>query len=186
MRTSETRKAVTRRSLVVDASVARAAGGADAVHPTSTSCRDFLMAMLDICHRVVRTDAIGDEWKRNRSKFFRGWLVNMYGRKKVDQIQPPEHGLQTKLSNALANPLDRATAMKDVHLLDAAIATRSPIVSHDETSRALFASTCAKVPELQRIVWINPCTVQDAALEWLDRGAPDEKPRMLGAGSEKS
>lgn len=144
------------------------------------------MAMLDICHRVVRTDAIGEEWKRHRSKFFRGWLVNMYGRKKVDWIQSPELGLQTKLSNAFANPLDRATAMKDVHLLDAAIATRSPIVSHDDTSRLLFASACTKVPELQGIVWIDPCAMQDAGLEWLERGAPDEKPGMLGAGSETS
>jgi len=186
VRTSETRKAVTRRSLVVDASVARAAGGADAVHPTSTSCRDFLMAILDICHRVVRTDAIGDEWRRNASSFFRRWLVKMYGRKKVVRIQPPAHGLQTKLSNALANPLDLAMAMKDVHLLDAAITTRSPIVSLDATSRALFASACAKVPELRRIVWIDPCTMQDAALEWGERGAPDEKHRMLGPGGETS
>lgn len=41
--------------LVIDTSVVGAAGGPDATYPTSVHCRDFLQAVLDICHRVVIT-----------------------------------------------------------------------------------------------------------------------------------
>ena len=43
------------KRLVIDASVARAAGGEDATYPISVSCRDFLKAVLDLSHRVVMT-----------------------------------------------------------------------------------------------------------------------------------
>ena len=49
------------RRLVIDASIARACGGEDAVYPTAKSCRDALMAVYDICHRVVMTEAIDEE-----------------------------------------------------------------------------------------------------------------------------
>ena len=56
------------KRLVIDASVARAAGGEDATFPISVYCRDFLQAVLDISHRVVMTPDIRDEWNKHQSK----------------------------------------------------------------------------------------------------------------------
>lgn len=39
------------KRLVIDASVARASGGDDAIFPASKHCRDVLLATLCVCHR---------------------------------------------------------------------------------------------------------------------------------------
>jgi hypothetical protein len=41
------------KQLVVDANVARSAGGVSASNPTSKHSRDLLSAILRICHRIV-------------------------------------------------------------------------------------------------------------------------------------
>src|SRR5690606_39247163 len=63
------------RRIVVDASVARSAGSTE--HPASVASRQFLQEMLAICHRVVMTDEIEQEWKRHRSGFATSWLATM-------------------------------------------------------------------------------------------------------------
>jgi hypothetical protein len=45
------------RVLVIDASIARAAGDASQ-HPTAQNCCDFLQAVLDLCHRMALTEPI--------------------------------------------------------------------------------------------------------------------------------
>ncbi len=54
------------KRLVVDASVAGAAGAAE--HALSKTSRDFLQEVLTICHQIVMTPRILAEWKRHRSK----------------------------------------------------------------------------------------------------------------------
>src|SRR3712207_5775264 len=71
------------RRIVTDADVARAAGGADARHPSARACRDFLMRMLQICHRCAMTPELLDEWRRHQSRYARRWLTQMFARKKV-------------------------------------------------------------------------------------------------------
>src|SRR5215471_15279536 len=75
------------KRLVIDASVARAAGGEDADSPTAKYCRDFLKAVLSICHHVVMTPEISEEWKQHQSRFTSQWRVSMEARKKVERIE---------------------------------------------------------------------------------------------------
>jgi hypothetical protein len=74
------------RRLVIDASVARSSGGEAATYPTSKHCRDFLKATLKICHRVVMTPDIMEEWRAHQSGFARRWRVSMEARKKVERM----------------------------------------------------------------------------------------------------
>ena len=69
--------------LVIDASIARAAGRTD--HPISKACRDFLEDVLKICHHVVLTKETSEEWKRHQSKFTLLWRSSMFARKKVER-----------------------------------------------------------------------------------------------------
>lgn len=82
-------KKVSRR-LVIDASVARSATLSD--NPTSTACREFLQAILDVCHRIVLSAEIYREWEHHalrtetpadvrRTRFLANWLVAMSRRK---------------------------------------------------------------------------------------------------------
>ncbi|MGA9382780.1 MAG: hypothetical protein WBV73_28800 [Phormidium sp.] len=85
--------------LVIDASVARAAGGESAKSPTSKYCRDFLLAVLDISHRVVMTPDIRKEWDKHQSSFARTWLRTIVW---VNPAKSEEQALFWLESGALA------------------------------------------------------------------------------------
>ena len=118
---------VSRRSwsIVVDASIARAAGGKDAVFPQSKHCRDFMRDMMEICHKIVMTDAIFEEWKKHESKFARTWRMGMIARRKLVQLAGvSDVDIKNEINDLAASPKDRAAMKKDALLIAAVI--RSP------------------------------------------------------------
>jgi len=74
--------------LVIDASVARAAGDVS-MNPTSRNCREFLQTVLQICHRMALTAPIQEEWNRHQSRFARDWRTSMVARKKIEVVKVP-------------------------------------------------------------------------------------------------
>ena len=78
------------RVLVIDASIARAAGDLSK-HPTSRNCCEFLQAVLDLCHRMVLTPPIREEWNKHRSRFASKWRVSMMARKKIEFCEVAAH-----------------------------------------------------------------------------------------------
>jgi hypothetical protein len=146
------------RRLVIDASVASAAGGVDATHPTSKSCRDFLQAILSICHRAVFPPQLIEEWKRNASLFSQTWQVAMERRQKLDWIEPDiDDELRETIAEVAASEKDKAAMEKDAFLLEAAQATKDRMVaSLDEIARGLFRELAGQLPRIGKIVWINP------------------------------
>jgi hypothetical protein len=175
------------RRLVIDSSVARSSGSEGAVFPTSKNCRDFLKAVLDICHHVVLTPEIREEWHKHKSNFARRWLVSMFARKKAELIDSAEDQLlRSKIDQASQNEKARAAMLKDVHLLEAALVTDEIVVALDETVRALFIEAAISVGEIRNVVWINPDRADEAPLPWLESGAKSDKKRCLGARGARS
>ena len=74
------------RVLVIDASIAKAAGEIS-MHPTSRNCREFLQAVLKLCHRMAMTEAIQAEWNKHQTRFARGWRTSMVARRKLEFIE---------------------------------------------------------------------------------------------------
>ncbi len=147
-------KAKVSRLLVVDASVMRAAGTTE--HPVSSACRRALQGILEICHRVVVSEPIAEEWDRHASKFARKWQVAMKSRGK---LRKGGETLAPILLHGLAAE-DRAIIEKDRHLLDAAFAhDRVIVTTDDKVQRALARTGNEKM--LQVVRWLNPC--QDGA-----------------------
>ena len=72
--------------LTIDASVAGAAGDADAEHPLSKRCRDFLIRVRGFSHQIVMTPEIAEEWAEHRSPFSTTWLVAMTKIGKVEDL----------------------------------------------------------------------------------------------------
>ncbi len=168
--------------LVIDCSIAHAAGPEGAEHPTSKHCRDFLFAVLRICHRIGMSPAVAEEWKRHRSGFARQWLVSMHARKKVVQIDAAE---DVKLRKALVTTTKTETArdamLKDAHLLEAAARSDKRIAALDDRVRRLFATTSQTYKPIQATCWVNPDTEFDSIIEWLEAGAPLDKAKHLEA-----
>jgi hypothetical protein len=166
------------RLLVIDASIARAAGD-PACHPTSLRCRDFLLAVLEICHRLVMTAPIQEEWNKHQSRFARKWRLSMMARRKVEIVEiQVSASLERRFPKVVASPFILAIMEKDRRLIEAALFSDHRIASLDEAVRRHFRNHGERLPELRKICWINPDAVDDAC-DWLKNGAPAERARML-------
>jgi hypothetical protein len=170
------------RRLIIDASVAHAAGAADATHQGAKNCRDFLQAVLSICHGAVFLRPLDREWKTHASGFARTWQVAMERRQKLHWIEPPtDEELRGTIAEFAASGEDRAAMEKDAFLLEAALVTADRMVaSLDETARALFRALAGKLPRIGKVVWINPGSEDDSAVAWLKSGAKPAPARRLG------
>jgi hypothetical protein len=167
--------------IVVDASVARASGGHEAIAPVSTNCRDFLLDMRNICHRLVLTPPLLEEWKNHKSRFASTWLTSMFARKKVEIVTNTERpALRAKIDGNAKSEKELRIVRKDVHLLEAALGTDSIVASLDDEACRLFGRICNDgVGEISPIVWVNPAADPDGTKEWLTAGAPVERHRQL-------
>ena len=104
----------------------------------------------------------------------------MHARRLVVQVSNPYHkDLRDKLSH-VAPSEQQDEIFKDVHLLEAALATDKIVASMDNNARDAYAHVSQQIGEIRDILWVNPETEEDSCVGWLDRGAPVEPERQLG------
>lgn len=170
------------RDLVIDASVATSAGERGR---RGEMCQSFLSAMIDrTVHRLVMTKQIGMEWDRHSHPIARRWRKKMIGMRRVVKLAvDPDHGLAERIE--LANQPEKAldAMKKDMLLIDAARATDRRIVSLDDRARGYFSKASCSVGELGEILWVNPASEDERPVQWLEDGAPEERPRMISSFS---
>jgi len=177
-------------SIVVDASIARAAGHTE--YPTSKDCRAFLKAINSNkeCRCVFSPD-LNSEWKKHASHLSVTWKAQMVAKKRVLYLaetnnKPLREALgrcaqhlagqqQGDLEHKIASALD-----KDAHLLEAASEIGKRVASLDETVRGYFRTCAFKNANIAEIAWVNPCFPDEGACDWVDSNAPLDKDRTLG------
>ena len=168
------------RVLVIDASIARAAGDVS-MHPTSRSCREFLEGVRQHGHRMAMTEAIQAEWNKHQSRFARGWRTSMVARKRIEFVEVAPHlTLDKRVARAVTDTFLAAIIDKDRRLIEAALVTEQRVISLDDHVRRLLQDHIAQLPEVRSICWVNPCTPEEKAIAWLESGAPAERTRLLG------
>jgi hypothetical protein len=175
------------RRLVIDASVAGAAGGKTATAPTSTNCRDFLRVVREEHYVVVMSAQLSREWDDHKSLFARTWLTAMTTRRAVIFLDiETSNKLRREIERVVAPSAKQLKAMrKDYHLLEAAMATDENVISLDEIVRGLFDVAALSVVALKNIVWVNPDKAVEKPIEWLEKNAKPERKRMLGFRAKK-
>ena len=172
------------KRLVVNASVARAAGGEDATVSVSINCTEFLETFRDECpHHVVMTPELSEEWEENQSKFAATWLASMIAKKRFYYDASPENQvLCNTIEQTATNENEVKEMWDDFHLLEAALKADQTIISLDRSIRELFARATRHVSEIRDIVWVNPeYSEEEEPLDWLKNGAPPEDYRKLRA-----
>ena len=169
------------KRLVVDASVARAAGDEDATASVSINCTEFLETFRDECqHHIVMTLEISEEWNTHQSNFATTWLKSMIAKKRFNYVKPSvDKALCYKIEKTATNKKACEDIRKDFHLLEAALETDRIIISLDETVRQHFTQAAPSVGEIRDIVWVNPERTEEQPLPWLRDGAPPEAHRKL-------
>jgi len=173
------------KRLVVDASVARAAGSGS----IPGRRRAVFNSIEKQRHSVVFSREGLAEWKRHAQEFARGWLTRMISSKRWIHLEDTrDDQLRTKLSEA-ASKMHRDPAAcdrrrremdKDAHLLEASLLTDQIVISLDEEARGLFRMASVEVREIVRVMWANPEREEDDVVPWLDGGARAERARELG------
>ena len=171
-----------KKLLVIDADVARAAGGEKATAIVSVNCTHFLQTFQnDTTHHIVMTTKLSKEWEKHQSNYTTAWLANMIATKRFHVIKLSDNQLLYNKIFVLSNPESEINEMlKDIHLLEIALITDKTIISLDETVRKLFAKASNQVGEIKSIIWVNPVKIEsEQAIDWLKAGAPFESHRQL-------
>ena len=177
------------KCLAVDASVARASGGQDAIFPKSRLCRDFLREILSLHHSIIMTNDIQQEWDNHQSKFARSWRVQMtkrglvkrhFGMRHGELRQSVEEAVEKTAYDRKAKQAVLEAILKDIHLIEAALLVDHTVAALDERVRRYFAESCFHVSELVNVVWANPTIPSEDCILWLRRGAPPDDHRTLG------
>ncbi len=171
------------KRLVVNASVARAAGGDGATASVSINCTEFLETFRDDSpHYVVMTFELSEEWDEHQSNFAAEWLGDMIATRRFHYIELPQNrALYDEIEATAVEEKDINAMLKDFHLLGAALETDQAIISLDETIRGLFKQASQQVGEIRDIIWVNPDRTEERPILWLQNGAPPEPHRQLSA-----
>jgi hypothetical protein len=159
--------AVVSRRLVIDASVASAAGLT--MKPTSRRCRELLKAVLRISHRVTMTPLLRAEWNNHQSLFAARWLSDMTSKAKVEAIA------DVRNEKLRAETPATVSAQKDLHLIEAALATDKIVISLDDRAR-----TELSVPAAAEVMWVHPVDEGRHVIYWLNKGAEPVDEWKLG------
>jgi hypothetical protein len=174
------KKRITTCCLVVDASIARAAGSPESKHPTGVLCRNFLLSIRSVCHRIAWIETIKIEWDKHDSLFARQWRVSMLNLNKLRPVDCAEvSGIRKSIREHCDDADILAIVLKDCHLVEAALGTDRRIASLDERVRGHLRELAAAVDALRPIVWVNLANPKEGAVEWLGKGSPREKKRWL-------
>jgi len=152
------------RLLVVDACVARSAG--ETKHPVSSSCRNALLAIRDICHRVIMTEPIQSEWDRHKSRFTRRWFMSMVARKKIQRSAGVRVDLVGRTLTGLS-ATEQECLEKDLCLIEAACDGDGIVVTRDDEFVQIWQKCQSQFHLAKPITWINPVTDDTGVFEHL-------------------
>lgn len=159
-----------RRKIVVDASIARAAGDVNQ-HPTSAKCRETLLALND--SSAVFCPNLKNEWTKHESAFARAWKVKMIqeGRALFFEDDTVLPSFREFIENSDGDEFAKKAMDKDAHLLSSAILHDKVVLALDERVRKLFSRHCILFRGVKKVLWSNPVKTEDNTVMWLKAGA---------------
>jgi hypothetical protein len=126
------------------------------------------------------TPEVYAEWKEHQSRLAFIWQRTMVAKKRIVFLNISPHvELRNQVANTPADSKNREAMIKDIHLIEAALATDRTVISLDDTARKLFSTASVVVRELRRVVWVNPAKTSEEAVSWVKNGAKPERQRQL-------
>jgi predicted ABC-class ATPase len=173
------------KSIVIDASVARAAGETSQF-PVSKQSREFLEAVLKSNHKIVLNKQLFQEWEKHESKYALRIRVALASKGRIVFKKNTENdSLRQLIQNSTVDKSRIKPMIKDIHLIEAALLTDRIVISNDNKVRNHFNSVSDKVHYLKLIIWINPTIMEEEAVKWLLDGALEEESRKIGSNFQQ-
>jgi hypothetical protein len=124
--------------------------------------------------------AIKAEWDEHQSRFATQWLVSMMQLKKLWDVKTQDIAeLREAIDKHSIDPNVAPIMLKDVHLIEAALATDGRVASLDSNARGHFGRLAARLNSVRHILWVDPASEDEHAVRWLEAGAPVQRFRWL-------
>ena len=177
------RSVVPRRFFVIDASVSRVADRRRAHEgmPGASASFILLMSVMEHCRGFAASASVLREWERNESPAGARWRQDMALRDKfILEDVPPDTELRDGI-RCLRHVSDseKDIMLKDVHLIEAALAFDRMILSWDRQARLHFLR-CASLHHLFKgVIWISPDECGGRFKRWIRLGADPEAADFL-------
>jgi hypothetical protein len=172
------RGAVRGRSIVVDASIAKASGERSVL---ALACARLLQSFRHSQHTLVTSPRIRVEWTKHASRLATTWLVDMVSRGRFTEVG--DHEVKTDDDELAAAAEEHDAALdamrKDLLLVEAALASDKRVLSLDDRARRAFARASGSLQSFRRILWANPSSAAERVDVWLRDGARREPAREL-------
>jgi hypothetical protein len=139
-------------AFVIDADIARSSGLTD--HPVSSGSRKLLESIADGGHKAAMCPTLRKEWRDHRSKFATRWMASMVAKKRIIFVTPTT-AIKTHIEETVEDGKEKEVALKDCHLLDAALKSDKIIASNDDKARAVFCKIALTNGEIRTISWFS-------------------------------
>lgn len=139
-------------SFIVDADIARSSGMTE--HPVSSGSRKLLDSLAKNGHKAVMCPNLRREWSKHKSMYATRWLASMIARKKVIFIAS-KNKIKETIEERVEDCKEKEIALKDSHLIDAALQADKIIASNDSIARNVFCGLSVKVTEISNVSWFN-------------------------------
>ncbi|MDO7886959.1 hypothetical protein [Hymenobacter cheonanensis] len=166
---------------MVDTNVAFSAS--KSISPLSEACRLVLETMMMKQHRVVLSATQYWEWQKHQSGYSKAWLARMIAKKQHVVLTPePDSGLTDRIYRLDCADKTRAEILKDVHLLENALATDHAVVSQETNVLALFIAHAQPLQIPRPVAWVNPAENPAVCIAWLEKGAATDAVPFVPAG----
>src|SRR5262245_14829330 len=122
---------------IVDADIARSSGTSE--HPISSGSRRLLDGLAQAGHKAAMCPVLRQEWKKHQSGFATRWLASMVAKKRVVFVNPTTE-IRDFIETNVVESKEKDIAVKDAHLIDAALIADKIVTSNDDNARAAFCS----------------------------------------------
>ena len=147
-------KAEGSKILAIDTCVLRSASAKEV--PVSKDCREVLLAIRRICHRLAWSKSLSKEYHDHvHGRFSRKWLASMYAKKKVVHVDIAD-------SLAIPDSVQDATShkecealRKDLHLLATARSADGIIVTRDKAIQVIWSKCKRHFKFSKKIRWLS-------------------------------
>ncbi|MFG1899261.1 hypothetical protein [Micromonospora carbonacea] len=155
--------------------------------PYSRQARNALDEIIVNRIQVLFPPSISDEWKKHASGYAIRWRAMMTSRGLAKNVKDKKSILLRKtIRMALPDVSDTQALLKDVHLLEAAVAYACGILSSDNRSGRLAGVVSEHFDALKRVQWVSPHFDPDGCCHWLKSRLVDIDYCCVGQSSSRS
>jgi len=177
------------KQIVIDANIAQGSSNDRMFNPVlgdaGAQSRQCLQAIWDEKHVAVFGRSLLSEWDRHASSYARRWLRNMEQKSRV-VLEDGERFAELAISACacLSTAGEKAALVKDLHLIQSALATGQLILSNEVRFPRYVALACAAVQELATLYYANPTVEGDRCRLWIKAGAEKNADRRIDSWVE--